>query len=323
MEIASLMLIVAACTTSICASYKFMQIITKEVRKASIASVALSSQKPGFKDYFLAISRMVFGQLATRFEGQRLVQKYADKVCLYLEIKGKEFTSHDVICESLLALVCALIFGLAISGSLLFGVSFAFLMIAFVYVFCGSRIAANSAEMREQVPDALRCLQSCFRAGLSLLQSLEEAAKECTGALSKVFLAASRRLAVGEPVGESLSVFKELKEVPELKFLALAFEIQHISGGSIGPVLESAREAVLMELDLARTLRIQTTQAKMSATIVTLMPFLLMALFSFASPGFITPFFSSFAGVAILAMAIIMQVAGVLSVRRILARAEA
>ena len=93
---------------------------------------------------------------------------------------------------------------------------------------------------------------------------------------------------------------------------------QHQSGGSIAPVLETARESVVSELDLMRSMRVQTAQAKLSASIVTVMPFLLVALFSIVSPGFLAPFFTSLAGMGILAVALAMQIAGVMSVRHML-----
>ena len=72
------------------------------------------------------------------------------------------------------------------------------------------------------------------------------------------------------------------------------------------------------EIELARSLRVQTAQAKLSARIVTAMPFVLAALFSLMSPGFLGPFVESVPGMALLAMALAMQAAGVLMVQRML-----
>ena len=83
-------------------------------------------------------------------------------------------------------------------------------------------------------------------------------------------------------------------------------------------VLNAARETVESELALERSLRVQTAQAKLSARIVTVMPFLLIALFSLASNDFLAPFFTSIAGMAMLALAFSMQVAGFLLVRHML-----
>lgn len=123
---------------------------------------------------------------------------------------------------------------------------------------------------------------------------------------------------MGESVSDALSALAEVEGVPELRFVSVALDVQHQTGGSVAPVLDAARESVESELELARSLRVQTAQAKLSAQVVTVMPFILVALFSLMSPGFLAPFFQSLAGVGMLALALGMQLAGVLLVRRML-----
>jgi tight adherence protein B len=129
-------------------------------------------------------------------------------------------------------------------------------------------------------------------------------------------------LETGGNAQEALAVFRRYEAVPELSFVAVALDVQHKAGGSLGPVLEAARESVEGEIDLARSLKVQTAQAKLSARIVTVMPFILIALFSFMSPGFLNPFFESVAGLALLSLALLMQAAGVIAVNRLLNKGE-
>ena len=83
-------------------------------------------------------------------------------------------------------------------------------------------------------------------------------------------------------------------------------------------VLEITRQSVADEIELKRTLKTQTAQAKLSAQIVTIMPFALIGVFSLLSPGFLDPFFESALGVVMLLCALGMQVLGVFLVRRLL-----
>lgn len=174
------------------------------------------------------------------------------------------------------------------------------------------------AAVREAVPDALRAMGVCFQSGLSLLQTFQQVAKETQPPLQTLFLRASHLLQTGRTASEALGVFRSGPLVSELAFVAVALDVQHQTGGSIGQVLESARETVESELDLERSLRVQTAQARLSARIVSVMPFVLVAIFSLVSDNFLAPFFASFTGVALLALALCMQAAGVLLVRRML-----
>ena len=113
-------------------------------------------------------------------------------------------------------------------------------------------------------------------------------------------------------------MFRSGAQVPELAFVAVALDVQHQTGGSISQVLDAARDTVESELELERSLHVQTAQARLSARIVSVMPFVLVALFSLVSEGFLEPFFNSAAGVALLLVVLSMQAAGVLAVRRML-----
>lgn len=210
----------------------------------------------------------------------------------------------------------------ALSGSALCGVAVCCCVLGGATAALRSAADKRVVGMREEVPEALRCMGVCFRSGLSLLQTLEQTSREVKGPLGELFGAAARRIEMGAPASEALEALRGGHRVPELAFVAVALDVQHQSGGSVAPVLEAARESVEGELELMRSLRVQTAQAKLSARIVTLMPFVLVALFSLVSSDFLAPFFSSFAGVALLGLALAMQAAGVLVVRRML-RVEA
>ena len=51
------------------------------------------------------------------------------------------------------------------------------------------------------------------------------------------------------------------KRSSELAFIAVALDVQHASGGSLASVLDAARESVEGEIELERSLRVQTAQA--------------------------------------------------------------
>lgn len=212
---------------------------------------------------------------------------------------------------------CVLLGG-AISSSPVFGCAAAACLVVGLGNVGKGDAERRECQMRDEVPDALRSLGVCFRAGLSLMQTLRQTGLELKGPLGDVFLAAARTLETGDTTTEALALFEQRSRISELAFVAVALDVQHTSGGSLSAVLEAARESVEGEIELARSLRVQTAQAKLSARIVTFMPFGLIALFSLMSPGFLMPFFASFAGMALLAMALVMQGAGVMLVHRML-----
>lgn len=180
-------------------------------------------------------------------------------------------------------------------------------------------IEKERAQLREQVPDALRCMEACMHAGLSLPQTFSEVAQQIDQPARSLFARVSRDLDLGYSMNEALEHFKQVVELPELSFVAMALDVQYACGGSATPVLRSAEESISRDLDLRRSLRVQTAQAKLSAQIVSVMPFALVFVISAVDPAFLHPFFSSAQGVVLLLMAIAMLGGGVLLVRRMLA----
>lgn len=177
---------------------------------------------------------------------------------------------------------------------------------------------AREDAVRESVPEALRSMEACFQAGYTLSQTFEQVAQETSGSLRAAFLSAAHLLETGRPASEALAQLRESGASSELSFVAVALQVQHEAGGSMRQVLEAARATVEGELELKRSLRVHTAQAKLSACIVSVMPVVLVALFSLVSEGFLQPFFASPTGWALLALALGMQLAGIAMVRRML-----
>lgn len=178
---------------------------------------------------------------------------------------------------------------------------------------------SERTRLREQVPDALRCMEACLHAGLSLPQTFYEVSTQIDQPARGLFARVSRDLDLGYSMNEALERFRSVAELPELSFVAMALDVQYACGGSATPILRSAEASVASDLELRRSLRVQTAQAKLSAQIVSIMPFALMFVISAVDPGFLAPFFSSALGVALLFVALGMLGCGVLMVRRMLA----
>lgn len=259
-----------------------------------------------------------FRPLSARAMRLKPIGDLAEKVSRLLESERMTIQPDVLVaCVIALAVTIGAVAGL-ITWSPVCAVAVGALLVVAVYSYAHHMIEKREVAMREEVPEALRSMATCFRSGLSLPQTLAQTASECRKPLDQVFSIAERRLRLGATSAEALSVMRDNPAIPELAFVAVALDVQHQSGGSIAPVLESARDSIDSELELMRSLRVQTAQAKLSATIVTLMPFVLVALFSLLSPGFMMPFFESFAGMALLGLAILMQFTGVMIVRHML-----
>lgn len=228
-----------------------------------------------------------------------------------------------VTCESIASVAIAVLLGLfalvgLLARSLVAALAVDVCVSAVAIVMMGSERDKKRESIREEVPNALESMAACFSSGFTLLQTFEQVSREVPGRLGGVFKKGAHVLETGGSADKALEVLRAGTDTPELAFVAVALDVQHQSGGTLRQVLEAATDSVKGELALRRSLRVQTAQAKLSARVVIVMPFILIAAFSLASPDFLSPFFSSIAGYALLGLAALMQLSGILLVRRAL-----
>lgn len=235
-----------------------------------------------------------------------------------LAARGWETTHEALLSVGVTVLVAVgLVAGLA-TRSLVCGLAVVGCLCACVVAWLKTLQDKRRDALRDAVPEALRSMGVCFQSGLSLLQTFQHIARETAGPLHTLFERAAHQLEVGQSADDALAILRSGSSVPELAFVAVALDVQHQAGGSMRRVLEAARETVESQIELRRSLRVQTAQARLSARVVSIMPFVLVALFSLISEGFLTPFFESPLGLALLGIALGMQVAGIMIVRQTL-----
>ncbi len=245
------------------------------------------------------------------------VQGYVHRLCVALEQKGILAQAQGVV--SFLVLVCCV---LIVMGALIQRIALGILAAGSLVFFAGAWADREqelyAQHMRDALPDALSAMSSCFGAGFTLLQTFSHLEQEIRGPLALLFGNAARLLKAGASPLQALARMRDDGGIPELSFVSVALAVQHQTGGSMQYVLNATRESLKEELELAQSLRVHTAQGKLSARVVVGVTIGLMAAMMLISRDFLRPFLESSAGMAMLVLAISMQVAGIVAVRRLL-----
>ncbi|MBO4365422.1 MAG: type II secretion system F family protein [Eggerthellaceae bacterium] len=213
--------------------------------------------------------------------------------------------------------VCLLLLGF-IMGSWVAGVAFAACAFAGASAWASHTFEQRRDGIREALPDAVRAMSACFHAGYTLQQTFGQLQRELKGPVGELFGSACDAMETGSTAKEALASLRGSSTVPELSFISVALEVQHRAGGSMRHVLEAACDSLESELELRRSLRVHTAQARLSARVVTGVSLGLVGVLSLLTEDFLGPFFDSTLGMAMLAAAVSMQCAGVLVVRKML-----
>lgn len=203
-------------------------------------------------------------------------------------------------------------------GSVPLGLALAVILVFAAVIAAKQTIEAAHNRLRDGIPGVLRSMNACFHAGYTLLQTFRQIATEADREIAGYFDRAASGLETGKTTQQVLEELRRDADLPELGFVIVALEVQHRTGGSMHQIIDTACDAVNQELALRRSLRVQTAQARLSAQVVTILPFVLIALLSTFTQDFLAPFFSSASGIAVLTVALAMQAAGIVAVRKLL-----
>lgn len=247
-----------------------------------------------------------------------VIEKFVREIESALAYKGLRSSAQALVTLLVAGVFVIGVISSAVSSSLVCGIMLASCFVLGAGVWANRQHDERRTRLREAIPEALQSMKACFQVGYTLAQVVREVHCSISGPLADLFQEIEGVLETGGSTQAALSVLKKRTSESELVFLATALEIQHKTGSSMQQVLEVTRQSVADEIELKRTLRTQTAQAKLSAQIVTIMPFALIGIFSLLSPGFLDPFFESVPGAVLLFVALSMQCAGIVMVRRFL-----
>ena len=189
----------------------------------------------------------------------------------------------------------------------------------------GLRVLLGAADRRhlrrvgEAMPSVAQLLASAVAAGLSLRQAIMRAARDTPDPLGAELRRASGEMDLGARVDDALAGLAQRLPDPDLGLLVTAILVQRRTGGDLARALRDMANRLEERGRLARELRGATAQARATAWMVAALPVVGAALAEAAAPGLIARTASTPIGSVVLGVSVLLQVAGILLIRRLAA----
>lgn len=175
----------------------------------------------------------------------------------------------------------------------------------------------NKELFMQQLPDGLDMLASGLRAGLTLVQAISNLVEEMPAPLSKEFEMILKENKLGISFEESLEKIKEKINDFNFDMFVVSVVISRQTGGNLANILNQISATIRERHKLRLQVKTLTAQGRLSGTIVSVLPFALVGIISLLDPNFIKPLFETAFGLGILALALIMEITGVLLIKKI------
>ncbi|UTI65894.1 type II secretion system F family protein [Paraconexibacter antarcticus] len=186
-----------------------------------------------------------------------------------------------------------------------------------VRMLVSSRLTARRRAFEDQLPDNLQVLASGLRAGYSFSAAMAAMADDADEPSRTEFLRASTDEQLGVDVAAALHAVGERMDSPETEYVGIVARMQRESGGNTADVLEQVIETVRERQKLKRMVSGLTAQGRFGGAIVSAMPVVVGVGMAILNPGYFDPMFHSVAGILLLAMGVIMLIAGWLVIRKV------
>lgn len=160
---------------------------------------------------------------------------------------------------------------------------------------------ARRAKFASQLPQALFMAASVLRAGGSLLNAVDAIAAEMDDPVGEEFRRIQQQMRLQVPAHEAMAEAQARIGVPEFAAVVVAARITAEVGGNLAHIYDQVARSIVDAQNASRTVRAFTTEGRMSANLITALPFVVLGLLQILSPGYFEPLFKDWAGRAILA----------------------
>lgn len=170
----------------------------------------------------------------------------------------------------------------------------------------------------EHLPDALDLMSRALSAGHAFSESLHMVSQEMPEPIATEFRKAYEEQNLGLSVKLALENLTQRIPLLDLKLCVTAIMIQRETGGNLAEILEKVAYTIRERFRILGDLKTLTTSSRMSAWLLCGLPIFVALAVTVLNPEYMSVLWKDQRGHYLIAIAIFMQVTGMLIVRRIL-----
>jgi tight adherence protein B len=230
---------------------------------------------------------------------------------------GLHWTVGRLLLASCTAGVAGLAFGMLAAQPIILCLAFAGGLGALPWIWVTWKRRRRLRRLEQQLPEALDLIGRAVRAGHSLPLGIQLLADEMPDPIAAEFRLVHEQVSFGVSLQQALAGLCERVPLTDYRYFAVAVLIQRQSGGNLTEVLGNLSKLIRERLKLLSRIRILTSEGRMSARTLALLPFILGALLYWVNPEFMRPLWTDSIGIGMLRVLLSMMFLGVVVLSRI------
>lgn len=174
-------------------------------------------------------------------------------------------------------------------------------------------------KFNAQLPDTLDLLSRSLSVGHAFSESLNQVASEMPNPVATEFRITFEEQKLGLSTTVALARLAERVPLLDLQICITAMNIQRETGGNLAEILEKVAQTIRERFKLMEDFRTMTTSSRGSAWILCALPIVVVFMMYMISPEYMNVLIHDERGHYLLAAAAVLQVSGMITIRRILA----
>jgi tight adherence protein B len=173
-------------------------------------------------------------------------------------------------------------------------------------------------KFNAQLPDTLDLLSRSLGVGHAFSEALHQVGTEMPDPIATEFRITFEEQKLGLTTKAALDRLSERVPLADLRLCVTAMHIQRETGGNLSEILERVAQTIRERFKLLEDFRTMTTSARGSAWILCGLPFALVFVLIAINPDYMSVLINDPRGHYVIALAIVLQLAGMLMIKKIL-----
>lgn len=177
---------------------------------------------------------------------------------------------------------------------------------------------ARVAHFERQLPDALDLITRALRSGHSFSSALKMAGEEMPEPIGGELRIVHDEVNFGVTQQQALTNLSTRVPLTDLRYFVISVLIQRESGGNLTEVLGNLSRLIRERLKLMAKVKVLSSEGRLSAWVLGVMPFALAGVMMLVNPAFMTPLWTDPIGIGIIKYMLILMAIGVVIMRSII-----
>ncbi len=169
----------------------------------------------------------------------------------------------------------------------------------------------------KQLVDALTMMANALKAGVGLMQAMDQVATQLKAPIADEFRHLLRDIRIGASPDDAFDALNQRMKSEDLDIVITGIIVQRSTGGNLAEMLENVAHVMRERIRIKGEIKTLTVQQQLSGYLVGGLPILLLVGFNFMNHNYVVPLFTTSVGHVMLAAGGTFQLVGFLLIRKI------